>query len=248
MKHFISFCLLSLAIFIAGSIHGCKKEYIAPTYPAPVTNIPPTPPDTLVTVPITSSYTEEFGDFTVMQKMGWYTAEYSPVDTLGTTGWSYGQYGGNKYDTTFYGFYAFSYSFPFYEFAYSYAPAADNKFSISSWLISPILVVKDGDTISFYTRGDTTGVYTDRMQVLMDTLGSVNVGHELTSVGAYTSMLFDINPSQAPGAYPTIWTKYEYVFSGFTGTKNIRIGFRHYVIQPNNARGIGIDLFKFRMQ
>ena len=111
-----------------------------------------------------------------------------------------------------------------------------------------MLVVKNGDSISFYTRGDTTGIYTNRMQVLMDTLGSTYVGHDLNSVGGYTTMLFDINPSQSPGGYPTSWKKYKYTFSGFTGSKNIRIGFRHYVIHPTNARGIGIDLFKFGVQ
>jgi hypothetical protein len=82
----------------------------------------------------------------------------------------------------------------------------------------------------------------------MDTLGSVNVGHELTSVGGYTSVLFDINPTQAPGGYPTTWKKYEYVFAGLSGKKNIRIGFRHYLVHPINARGIGLDLFKFSVQ
>jgi hypothetical protein len=67
-------------------------------------------------------------------------------------------------------------------------------------------------------------------------------------VGGYTSTLFDINPTQAAGGYPTTWKKYEYTFSGLTGSKNIRIGFRHYVIHPANARGVGIDLFKFGVQ
>ncbi|HEY2350670.1 MAG TPA: choice-of-anchor J domain-containing protein [Puia sp.] len=239
MKHFISFCLLSIAFFIIGSIHSCKKENTGPA----TVMIPNKPP--VVTAPITTSYTEEFDDFYLMREKGWYMSEYSEADTIGTTAWSPGSYGVTKYDTNFYGFYAFSYQYGPGDYVYSYAPATDSLLSISSWLFSPILVVKNGDSISFYTRGDTTGVYTNRLQVLMDTLGSVNVGHELTSVGGYTSLLFDINPTQVPGGYPTTWKKYEYTFSGFTGTKNIRIGFRHYVIHPINARGIGLDQFKF---
>ena len=112
-------------------------------------------------------------------------------------------------------------------------------------MLTPVLLVKNGDSISFYTRGDTTGNYTNRMQVLMDTLGSVNVGHDVNSVGAYTSMLFDINPTQAAGVYPKTWKKYAYTFSGLTGSKKLRIAFRHYEFHPVNARGIGLDVFKF---
>ena len=242
MKHFIFFCLLSLGLFVFGSIHGCKKDNIVAPPP------PPPPPPPPVTTPITTSYTEEFDDFYAMQQKGWYMVEYSQVDTMGTTIWGPGSYGGTKSDTNFYGFFAYSYQHGPGDYAYSYAPAMDSNLSVSSWLLSPILVVKNGDSISFYTRGDTNGVYTNRMQVLMDTQGSVNVGHDLTSVGGYTSTLFDINPTQAAGGYPTTWKKYEYTFSGLTGTKNIRIGFRHYVIHPANARGVGIDLFKFGVQ
>ena len=243
MKQFILFCILSLGIFAIGSIFSCRKEnFVIPTMP------PPPPPDTAVTTPITTSYTEEFDDFSVMLTKGWFKSEYSQADTMALASWTPGAYGGTKTDTNFYGFYAYSYQSNPTEYLYSCVPAAINKTSVSSWLFTPVLVVKNGDSISFYTRGDTTGIYTDRMQVLMDTLGSVNVGNEVTSVGSYTDTLFDINPTQAAGGYPTTWTKYEYTFTGLTGSKKIRIGFRHYVFQPINARGIGIDLFKFGEQ
>ncbi len=235
MKHLISFCLLSVAIFVAGSIHGCNKEYVGPG-PTPGT-------------PITASYTEEFENYYDLTTKGWMIGEYSQYDTTGITEWLQGDYGApGKGDTTWYGFSAFSYQYSPTEYVYSHEPAMDSNLSISSWMLSPVLVIKNGDSISFYTRGDTTGIYTNRMQVLMDTLGSTYIGHDLTSVGDYTSMLFDINPTQAPGGYPTTWKKYEYIFSGLTGTKNIRIGFRHYAIHPTNARGIGIDQFKFGVQ
>jgi hypothetical protein len=243
MKHLIFFCLLSLGVFVVGSIHGCKKEYIGTPPP------PPPPPPPVDTIPITTSYTEEFENFYDLTTRGWLIGEYSQADTMGTTGWTQGDFGApGKGDSTWYGFSAFSYQYGPTEYAYSYEPAMDSNLSISSWMLSPILVVKNGDSISFYTRGDTTGIYTNRMQVLMDTLASTYIGHDLTSVGDYTSLLIDINPTQAPGGYPTTWKKYEYTFSGFTGSKKIRIGFRHYVIHPTNARGIGIDQFKFGVQ
>jgi len=242
MKHFIYFCLLSVGFFVIGSIHGCKKDYIGKPPP------PPSPPP-VDTIPITTSYTEEFENIYDLTAKGWLIGEYSQADTMGTTGWTQGDFGApGKGDSTWYGFSAFSYQYSPTEYVYSYEPAMDSNLSISSWMLSPVLVVKNGDSISFYTRGDTTGIYTNRMQVLMDTLASTYIGHDLTSVGDYTSLLLDINPTQAPGGYPTAWKKYEYTFSGFTGSKKIRIGFRHYVIHPTNARGIGIDLFKFGVQ
>jgi hypothetical protein len=141
MKHFISFCLLSIAFFITGSIHSCRKENIVPP--------PVLTPNPVVTTPITTSYTEEFDDFYSMQGKGWYMSEYSQMDTIATTAWSPGFYGGTKYDTTFYGFYAFSYQYGPGDYAYSYAPAAHSNFSFSSWLFSPILVVKNGNSIPF---------------------------------------------------------------------------------------------------
>ena len=244
MKHFILFCLLSLGIFAIGSIFSCRKENFVVPPPPP----PPLIIDSPVTTPITTSYTEEFDDFSVMKTKGWFMIENTPMDTMGIIGWYPGAYGGTKTDTNFYGFYAYSYQSNPLEYAYSYIHVANHSSSASSWMFSPVLVVKNGDSISFYTRGDTTGTYTDRMQVLMDTLGSVNVGHDLTSVGAFTSTLFDINPTQEANGYPTTWKKYEYIFTGLTGSKKIRIGFRHYVYQPINARGVGIDLFKFSLQ
>jgi len=61
MKHFIFFCLLSVGFFVIGSIHGCKKDNTGPMPP----QYPQTPPPPVVTTPITTSYTEEFEDFSV---------------------------------------------------------------------------------------------------------------------------------------------------------------------------------------
>ncbi len=243
MKHLISFCLLSVAIFVIGSMPGCRKENLGPV-PTSLQMAPPIHVD-----PITTSYTEEFENFYDLTNKGWLIGEYSQADTMGTTGWIQGDFGApGKGDTTWYGFSAVSYQYSPTEYAYSYEPTMDSNLSISSWMLSPVLVVKNGDSISFYTRGDTTGIYTNRMQVLLDTLGSTYIGHDLNSVGDYTTTLFDINSSQSPGGYPTSWKKYKYTFSGFSGSKKIRIGFRHYVIHPTNARGIGIDLFQFGVQ
>jgi hypothetical protein len=239
MRYLILFCFFSLSVFAFCSIYSCRKENLVNKGQPP-----PSPPP-----PITTTYLEEFVDISLLPAKGWAIGEYSQADTLGTTGWIQGDFGGTmKGDTTWYGFAAYSYRDNVNEYAYSYEPAMDSNLSISSWMLTPVLTVNNGDSISFYTRGDTTGVYTNRMQVLVDTTASAYIGHDLTSVGNYTVNLLDINPTQAAGGYPTTWTRYEYTFTGFSGKKNIRIGFRHYVLNPKNARGIGIDQFRFGVQ
>ena len=234
MKNFLFLCILGLAALAVCSIHSCKKDTLG--------NLVNPPP------PITPSYTEEFEDFSTLKAKGWLVGEYSEFDTLGITSWTQGDFGPlPKGDTTWYGFTAYSYALSPDEYAYSYTSAIYSNLSISSWLLTPVLSVKNGDKISFYTRGDTTGIYTDRMQVLLNKLASTYIGHDLNSVGDFTTILYDVNASQAPGGYPTSWTKYEYTFSGISGKINIRIAFRHFVINPINARGVGIDVFKFEV-
>ncbi len=234
------FCLI---ISMVGLVIGCVKDNLGYTPPPPPP--PPPPPDTTA---ITTSFTEEFSDVSSLTTKGWAIGEYSQADTFGTTAWGQGDFGSAiKGDTSFYGFAPYSSSGSLVDYIYSYDPVADSSMSISSWLLSPVLLAKNGDKISFYTRGDTTGVFTNRMQVLQNNKASLYIGHDLNSVGDFTKVLDDINPSQAAGGYPTSWTKFEFTIDGLSGQTKIRIAFRHYVINPKNARGIGIDQFKFEV-
>jgi hypothetical protein len=216
---------------IAGMIDSCKKDSsMNPTH-----------------IGTTTSFTEEFTDVSGLTTKGWVITDNTPTGSSGPFApWDQGFMGYDKAGV-WYGFTAYSYTSLEYEFAYSYIYGLDSNRSISSWLITPVLSVKNGDKISFYTRGDTTGVFTDRMQVLMNASSSSNVGSSLNSTGDFKTVLFDINPSQAPGGYPTTWTKYEYTFSGISGNIDTRIAFRHYVNNPIYARGVGIDQFKFEV-
>lgn len=238
MKKNLTVFVFCLSVFAFGIMHSCKKETVAPVY------TPPPPPPTPPLPPIDTSFTEEFVNFYNLEGKGWVVKAYTAMDSMGITTWTQGLFGAAiKSDTSFQGF--TPYSGETSEYAYSYVTSADNSKYFSSWLLTPILTVKNGDTISFYTRGDTTGVYTNRMQVLLNTTASVNVGHDVSSVGDFTTKIFDINPTHAPGGYPLSWTRFVYIFSGLTGQKNVRIGFRHFEITPGNARGVGIDVFRF---
>ncbi len=223
------FCVV---ILLAGLFNGCKKD----------SSINPPPTD----IGTTTSFTQEFDSVYKLATKGWVIKDNSPTGSSGPyASWGQGINGFDK-SGSWMGFSAFSYSTRKDEFAYSSSFSSTNS-TISSWLITPVLSVKNGDKISFYTRADTTGIYTDRMQVLMNKSASEVVGSSSNSVGGFTTVLFDINSVQTAGGYPVIWTKYEYTFSGISGKTDARIGFRHYVSNTSGKKGIGIDLFKFQV-
>ena len=229
-KNFILIVLIS-TFFLAAVVHSCKKD----------SNNMPTHTGTEI------SFTEEFENVSALTTKGWVIKDNSSLGSSGPfAAWAQGANGPDK-GGSWIGFYAYSYTALQDEFAYSFVSSGFSNYSISSWLITPVLSVKNGDKISFYTRADTTGNYTDRLQVLMNNSASAIVGSNVSSVGSFTNILFDINSAQAVGGYPMAWTKYEYTFSGITGKIDTRIGFRHYAINTTNPRGIGIDLFRFQV-
>jgi subtilisin-like proprotein convertase family protein len=118
--------------------------------------------------------------------------------------------------------------------------------TISNWLFTPNTTLKNGDRFSFYTR-TASGAFPDRLQVRMSTNGaSVNAGTSNTSVGDFSTMLLDINPTYTNTGYPTAWTQYTVTLSGLpiAGVSG-RIAFRYFVENggPGGANSdyIGID-------
>ncbi len=121
--------------------------------------------------------------------------------------------------------------------------------TISNWLITPMLNLNNGDVITFYTRG-TGSVYADNLQVRLSTNGSsANVGASNISVGDFSNLLLEINPTLTAALYPVIWTQYTITISGLASPTSGRIAFRYYV--PNggptgtNSDLIGIDDFVY---
>jgi SprB repeat/Secretion system C-terminal sorting domain len=121
--------------------------------------------------------------------------------------------------------------------------------TISNWLITPMLNLNNGDVITFYTRG-TGSIYADNLQVRLSTNGSsTNVGASNISVGDFSNLLLEINPTLNAALYPAIWTQYTITISGLASPTTGRIAFRYYV--PNggpsgtNSDLIGIDDFVY---
>jgi hypothetical protein len=125
--------------------------------------------------------------------------------------------------------------------------------TISNWLITPFVNASNGDTLSFYTR--TTNFdgafYPDRMQVRWANSNSTNVGSDSISVGDFSTLLLDINPTysvdDAPnGGFPHAWTRYQIALSGLPANgESGRFAFRYFVQNGGplglNSGVIGID-------
>lgn len=197
---------------------------------------------------ITISFTEEFDSVFKLESKGWVIKDNSNTYAR----WVQGSMGHDKGGIP-YGFPAYSFSNTQDEFIYAsvatsgyYGNPISTYYSVSSWLITPVLSVKNGDKISFYTRGDEGPTYADRLQVRMNGSAGTDIGFDPGSLGEFITLLTDINSAQAQNGYPKIWTKFEYTFSGINGTINTRIAFRYFVPSSSLSKGIGIDLFRFQ--
>ncbi len=119
--------------------------------------------------------------------------------------------------------------------------------TISNWLLTTPVNIKNGDIVSFYTRASTGGgVFPDRLELRMSTAGtSTNTGTTATSVGDFTTLLLTVNPDLTTTGYPETWTKFSATVTGITGTVQGRIAFRYFVTNGGttgaNSNIIGLD-------
>jgi uncharacterized repeat protein (TIGR01451 family) len=124
-----------------------------------------------------------------------------------------------------------------------------NVGTISDWLLTPVVTLRNGAQFTFWTRKIdevAPDFFPDRLQVRMSTNGmSTNVGATSTSVGDFSRLLLDINPTYASGGYPFGWTKYTVTVSGLGSVLSGRFGFRYFVegagLLGTRADYVGID-------
>lgn len=122
--------------------------------------------------------------------------------------------------------------------------------TISAWLFSPVDTIQNGDVLKFWTRTATGSIYPDRMQVRLSTNGaSTNIGGSEFSVGDFSTLLADINPTYAGGGYPEGWTQFSITISGLGGPVSGRFAFRYFVEDGgpfgSNSNIIGLDDVEF---
>ena len=123
--------------------------------------------------------------------------------------------------------------------------------TISDWLITPNRVFNNGDVVTFYTRTIANpATYPDNLQVRFSSNGtSTNVGTSSATVGDFTTLLLEINPTLSLSVYPAVWTQYTITISGLAGPTSGRVAFRYYVTNGGaagaNSYYIGIDTYSY---
>jgi hypothetical protein len=182
--------------------------------------------------------TEAFCGVNQLVGMGWFMQNNS--EPLGTTNWFQGDAG----------------IFPAFDGVPNAYIAAnyDNGASvatISNWLLTPVLNLENGSTLTFYTRTVDLPTHPDRLQIRMSTNGaSTNVGTHATEVGDFTALLVDINANYALNGYPNVWTQFTVTISGIPPGSTGRLAFRYFVEnggpQGFNSDYIGIDAVDYR--
>jgi hypothetical protein len=219
-KYFFALHII-FSFLIISIFSGCEKTFV----PAPV--------------PAQLSFTEDFDTVANLYKKGWVFVNNSKPQ--GNVTWDQGIAGV---------FAAYSYHASGDEYILADFLFGDNLSTLSGWMITPPIEMKNGDIFSFYTRTVPNNPYPDRLQVRVNLSdSSAEVGNTATSVGKFTTLLKDINSNLATGGFPQEWTKYEFTLSGLAAPLKRRIAFRYYVDNGGpsgfNSYAVGIDRFQF---
>lgn len=134
---------------------------------------------------------------------------------------------------------------------------------ISTFAISPIVYLKNGDQIVFYTRaelyetnnGADSSDFVNRLQVVLNTKNTgLNCGKGLNP-GDFDQYLLFINPflqpfllsefntgvAQQKGSYPHRWTRFTATVQGLSKPTWGRFGFR-YFIEGAGSNGFGSSI------
>lgn len=229
-----SFVIAGFIFFWICSVNSCSKE--TPVGP------PPTFPDGTPLRPppiITQSFTQEFDTgFFELQPKGWV---FKDLSSPANGGWVQGQHA-DKINSGPDLSPAYSSILSTVEFAY--AGFNVQPLVVNAWMFSPPVILKNGDKLSFFTKGDTIGI--NRLEIrLNETDTSSTVGFQTGDAGKFTKLVGSINPSSAINGYPNTWTKREFTVTGLQRPITSRIAFRYYVTNPKLQGAIGIDLLQY---
>lgn len=197
------------------------------------------------------SFVQEFDTIAAAQAQGWKLVNRS--FPIGRQGWIQGN--SPFAQATYPAYSSKATSEGFISSDYTSADAQTPAGAVeSNFLISPSVILQNGDKIIFYTReDDSISRWADRLQLCYNVLGD-----DFTSAGkgvdpgGFSQVLLDINPNYASGftvgttpvapfdpfipfypnnsvTYPRQWTRFEAHVSGLNAPFRTRFAFRHFV-------------------
>ncbi|MBO9619663.1 MAG: choice-of-anchor J domain-containing protein [Niabella sp.] len=227
--------LLSLFMLF---IISCDKN----DYPKPVEKYPTGFGD--------QSFTQGFSSVASAQSQGWIFNNLS--DEAGT-GWAATISGKTGYTTPIAPM-AANNAFLFSSFLAN--GTSDASGYISNWVISPKVIIQNGDQITFYAKssGNIDG-YGDRLQLRMNIFNTsaAFTDSSSTDVGNFTTPLLDINatysvdPANA-NSFSSNWTKYTATISGLNHPDSGRVALRYFVQLNGGTNGdaMALDSFAYK--
>jgi len=119
---------------------------------------------------------------------------------------------------------------------------------ISNWLISPTVMLNNGDVVTFSTVSNNNLLYPDRLELRLNPANTTQVGTLPAHTGDFSILLTTINPNLLADTayYPQgYWGPVMATVSGLPGATNCRLAFRYWVtdggILGTNSSTIGID-------
>jgi hypothetical protein len=110
--------------------------------------------------------------------------------------------------------------------------SASTIYSINSWLVSPVQLIKNGDKVVFYAYSKGLS----SLQLWVNSTSSLDVGDGINNTGDFRIKIVDVNPTyktyetNPSAAFPIEWTRFEGEVKGLTAPVNGRLGFR-YILQ-----------------
>ena len=122
--------------------------------------------------------------------------------------------------------------------------------TISTWLITPQVLLQNGDIIKFWTRTAPGAPFADRMEVRSSQGAAFTTPVGAADVGSFNTVHLQINPTllTGPTNYPDVWTEYTITVGGVSVTPvPMNLAFRYFVTNGgpsgSNSNFIGIDTF-----
>lgn len=226
--------LLLLCVGCSTFLQSCRND-------EQLADLPPVPDQ---------SFVEQFDTMQNAHQRGWRWANRS--QPIGTTGWmQVPEPAGNMA--------AFSSRGTNRGAAYAnyLSTSGTDNGTISNWLISPSLILKNGDKIVFYTKAQMDAAvrpnrdYRTRLQVCFNpTDDDIEVG-DGDKPGKFSTVLLDINEAEAenvegaapPTSYPSNWTRFEATIKGLNKAQKSRFAFRYYLHNAgSNGAGLGVGI------